>query len=75
MKINFEFDDNSVVYEVMDAMFVAYLKNIKKDVTGYIESSIMAEDKESNRKLLQACNEILDYYGALNDDTFSSDKV
>jgi hypothetical protein len=66
MKINFEFDDNDVVYEVMDAMFVAYLKNIKKDVTGYIESSIMEEDKESNAKVLQACDEILDYYGELN---------
>lgn len=63
MKINFEFDDNDVVYEVMDAMFVAYLKNIKKDVTGYLESSIMEADKKANKRVIKACNELLDYYG------------
>ena len=39
MKINFEFDDNDAVFEVMDAMFVAYVKNLRKDTLQYTEEA------------------------------------
>lgn len=63
MKINLEFDDNDAIFEMMDAMFVAYLKNFRKDCVDYIGTAWMKEDKQAYKKLLKSCDVILEHYG------------
>ena len=66
MKINFEFDDNEVVYEVMNAMFIAYLKNFKKDCIKYAEDAWNEEDRHAYEKLDKACDTILNHFEVPN---------
>ena len=67
MKINFEFDDNEVVYEVMDAMFVAYVKNLRKDTLQYIEEAWNEGDREAYKELTSACDVILKHFEVQRD--------
>ena len=67
MKINFEFDDNEVVYEVMDAMFVAYVKNLRKDTLQYTEEAWNEGDREAYKELTAACDVILKYFEVQRD--------
>jgi len=69
MKISLDFDDNDVVFEVMDAMFIAYLKNFKKSVIEYQETAWNDEDKKENKKIIKACDVILQHYGVKNDNS------
>ena len=62
MKISLDFDDNDVVFEVMDAMFVAYLKNFKKDCAKYVAEAWHEGDKKAYKKLSKACEVILEHY-------------
>ena len=63
MKISLDFDDNDVVFEVMDAMFVAYMKNLRKDCAQYISDAWNEGDKKAYKKLVRACDVILEHYG------------
>ena len=62
MKINFEFNDDDVAFEIMDSMFVAYLKNFKKDCEKYYIESWNPEDKKTNKRLVKSCDEILKHF-------------
>lgn len=63
MKVNLEFDDNDVVFEVMDAMFVAYLKNFRKDCVKYVDDAWNEEDRFAYEELTKSCDIILQHYG------------
>ena len=69
MKISLDFDDNDVVFEVMDAMFVAYMKNLRKDCAGYISEAWNEEDRLAYEELTRACDVILQHYGVKNDNS------
>ena len=68
MKISLDFDDNDVVFEVMDAMFVAYLKNFRKDCAQYIGEAWNEEDRFAYEELTRACDVILQHFGAPHGD-------
>ena len=63
MKISLDFDDNDIVFEVMDAMFVAYVKNLRKDCAQYISDAWNEEDRVAYEELTRACDVVLRHYG------------
>ena len=54
--------------EVIDVMGIAWLKSIREDNVIHKEMAIMQEDAESCQKLVDAIDEILDYFGAMGED-------
>ena len=61
MKIEFSADDNDALYEVMDAVFVAQLKNQLKNCREDLAASILDEDKDTNQGVINACLVLLAY--------------
>ena len=66
MKISLDFDDNDVAYEVMDAMFLAYLKRFRQDCFEYIDDAFMEADKKAYKKLVKSCDDILKHFEVPN---------
>ena len=62
MKISLDFDDNEVAYEIMDTMFIAYLKNFKKDTLEYAKDAWNEEDRHAYEMLDKACDTILSHF-------------
>lgn len=55
MKIEFTSDDNELLYDVLNGMFVAQLKNQLKNSREFLRESILEEDKDMNQGLINAC--------------------
>ena len=66
MKISLDFDDNDSAYEIMDAMFIAYLKRFRRDCSEYIEQAWNEGDKKAYKKLVKSCDDILKHYEVPN---------
>ena len=66
MKISLDFDDNDVAYEIMDAMFVAYLKRFRRDCKEYIEQAWNEGDEKAYKKLVKSCDDILKHFEVPN---------
>ena len=54
--------------EVIDVMGIAWLKSIREDNVISKDMAIMQEDAESCQKLIDAIDEVLDYFGAMGED-------
>jgi hypothetical protein len=49
MEIKFDMEDNNVLYDVMDGIFVAMLKRQLKDSKEYLGTAYNEEDKRNNQ--------------------------
>ena len=54
--------------DVIDVMGIAWLKSIREDNVINKDMAIMQEDAESSQKLIDAIDEVLDYFGAMNEE-------
>ena len=68
MKIEFDMEDNSVLYDVMDGIFIALLKRQLKDSKEYLATSYHEEDKRNNQANIDACRVLLNHYTGKDDD-------
>ena len=62
MKISLDFDDDDTAFEVIDAMFVAYLKRFRRDCSEYIEQAWNEGDEKAYKKLVKSCDDILKHF-------------
>jgi len=56
-----EFDNNDLLLDVLDAVFVAQLKNQLKNSREDLAASILDEDKDTNQGVINACLVLLAY--------------
>jgi hypothetical protein len=68
MKIEFDMEDNSIVYDVFDGIFVALLKRQLRDSKEYLVASYNEEDKLANQANIDACRVLLNHYTGTADD-------
>jgi hypothetical protein len=68
MKIEFDMEDNSIVYDVMDGIFVALLKRQLRDSKNYLETAYHEEDIKNNKDNIEACKVLLAHYTGKDDD-------
>jgi hypothetical protein len=69
MKIEFNMEDNSIVYDVFDGIFVALLKRQLRDSKNYLETAYHEEDIKNNKANIEACRVLLDYYTGKDDES------
>ena len=69
MEIKFDMEDNSIVYDVFDGIFVALLKRQLRDSKNYLVAAYNDEDKRMNQANIDACRVLLDYYTGKDDET------
>ena len=67
MEIKFDMEDNNVLYDVMDGIFVALLKRQLKDSKEYLATSYNEEDKRNNQANIDACRVLLNHYTGKDD--------
>jgi len=68
MKIEFDIENNSIVYDVFDGMFVALLKRQLRDSKEYLVAAYNEDDKRMNEANIEACRVLLDYYTGKDDE-------
>ena len=61
-------EDNNVLYDVMDGIFVALLKRQLRDSKEFLVAAFNDEDKRMNQANIDACRVLLDYYTGKDDD-------
>ena len=61
MKLEFTADDNDLLFDVLNAVFVAQLKNQLKNSREDLAASILDEDKDTNQGVINACLCLLAY--------------
>jgi len=61
MKIEFNADDNDLLYDVLNAMFIAQLKTQLKNSRKDLAESYTDEDKDTNQGVINACLVLLVY--------------
>jgi hypothetical protein len=69
MEIKFDMEDNNVLYDVMDGIFVALLKRQLKDSREFLVAAYNDEDKRMNQANIDACRVLLDYYTGKDDES------
>lgn len=65
MRIKLDFDDESAVFEVMNTLFVAYMKNEKEEYEKWKQDETMVYDEELD-KIVEAMDVLINYYGGYN---------
>jgi hypothetical protein len=68
MEIKFDMEDNNVLYDVMDGIFVALLKRQLRDSKEFLVAAFNYEDKRMNQANINECRVLLDYYTGKDDD-------
>lgn len=68
MKIEFDMEDNTILYDLMDGVFVSLLKRQLRDSKEYLVAAYNEEDKRMNQANIDACRVLLDYYTGKDDD-------
>ena len=68
MEIKFDMEDNNVLYDVMDGIFVAMLKRQLKDSKEYLGTAYNEEDKRNNQANIDACRVLLNHYTGKDDE-------
>ena len=64
MKFNIELDDNELMYNVLDGVFVALLRNELKNSEEFLKPVQQhPDDVKQYKKNIKACKVLLDYYG------------
>jgi len=61
MKIEFTADDNDLLYEVLNDVFIAQLKSQLKNSRKDLAESYFDEDKDTNQGVINACLCLLAY--------------
>ena len=56
-----EFDNNDLLLDVLDAVFVAQLKNQLKNSREDLAAAVIDEDKDTNQGVINACLVLLAY--------------
>jgi len=69
MKIEFDMEDNTMMYDVMDGVFVSLLKRQLRDSKEYLVAAYNEDDKRMNQANIDACRVLLDYYTGKDDET------
>jgi len=62
MKIEFDMDDNSIIHDVFDGIFVALLKRQLRNSKEFLVAAYNEDDKRMNEANIEACRVLLDYY-------------
>ena len=67
MNVQFNFDDESAVFEVLDDFFIAMLKRELSNSKEYLESAkagswLHEGDEKMYKRNIKACKALLDYY-------------
>jgi hypothetical protein len=75
MKIEFDMEDNNVLYDVMDGIFVALLKRQLRDSKEYLVAAYNEDDKRMNQANIDACRVLLDYYTGKDDESTQMDDM
>jgi len=68
MKIEFDMEDDSIIYDVMNGVFVSLLKRQLRDSKEFLVAAYNDEDKRMNQANIDACRVLLDYYTGKDDD-------
>ena len=68
MKIEFDMEDNSIIHDVMDGIFVSLLKRQLKDSKNFLETAYWEEDKLANQAIIDACRVLLNHYTGGDDE-------
>jgi hypothetical protein len=69
MKLEIELETNDLLYDVLNAGFVAMLKRQLKDSTEYIETTCThLDDVIVQNKVIDSCKTLLEYYTGENYD-------
>lgn len=68
MKIEFDMEDNSIIHDVMDGVFVSLLKRQLRDSKEFLVAAYNEDDKRMNEANIEACRVLLDYYTGKDDD-------
>ena len=68
MKIEFDMEDNELLHNVMDGIFVAMLKRQLRDSKNYLETAYHEEDIKNNKANIEACKVLLAHYTGKDDD-------
>jgi hypothetical protein len=68
MKIEFDMEDNTMLYDLMDGVFVSLLKRQLRDSKEYLVAAYNEDDKRMNQANINACRVLLDYYTGKDDD-------
>ena len=68
MEIKFDMEDNNVLYDVMDGIFVALLKRQLRDSKEYLVAAYNEEDKLANQANIDACRVLLNHYTGGDDE-------
>jgi len=68
MKIEFDMEDNTMLYDLMDGVFVSLLKRQLRDSKEFLVAAYNEEDKRMNQDNIDACRVLLDYYTGKDDD-------
>lgn len=65
MKINLEFDDDSVIAEALDAMVVSHLRSSKNTILTY--AFIHPDDVANDAEVIDAIDVLIKYYAGEDD--------
>jgi hypothetical protein len=68
MKIEFDMEDNTMLYDLMDGVFVSLLKRQLRDSKEFLVAAYNEEDKRMNQANIDACRVLLDYYTGKDDE-------
>jgi hypothetical protein len=68
MEIKFDMEDNNVLYDVMDGIFVALLKRQLRDSKEFLVAAYNDEDKRMNQANIDACRVLLNHYTGKDDE-------
>ena len=68
MKIEFDMEDNNVLLDVMDGIFIAMLKRQLKESKEFLATAYNEEDIKNNQANIDACRVLLEYYTGKNDE-------
>ena len=64
MKFQIDLDDNELMYNVLDGVFVTLLRNELKSSEKYLKTVQQhPDDVKQYKKNIKACKVLLDYYG------------
>jgi hypothetical protein len=64
MKFEFSIDDNELMYNVLDGVFVTLLRNELKNSEEFLQSVQQhPDDVKQYKKNIKACKVLLEYYG------------
>lgn len=63
MKLELELGTNDLGHDLIDQFFIWKVKNVKSDIENW-NGYVHPDDKKTNKKIVKACNVLLEYYGA-----------